>query len=141
VSEPSGTVRHRWQNYYINSAVTYQGNSWLYQDFTCDDLADGNQQSVSLTLPLTPLVQSMVNQALAEGWLVELFGYQFDILQSNTAPPEDQTLAGTFLGEVIGARGGLYQVTLELGSSLAPVGAQFPPRQLTTELIGTPCRF
>lgn len=142
ISEPtSGIVRHRWQNYYLNSSVSYAGKAWAYQDFSCDGLANGQQQSVSLTLPATPLVLGMVSSATAEGWLIEVSNYQFDFLVSDTAPQSDQSISGSFLGEVIGARGGLYEITLELGSSLAPVGAQFPPRQLTTQLVGSPCRF
>jgi len=141
ITDASSIVRHRWQNYYLNSNVSYGGKVWNYQEFSADGLVDGEQTSINVIMSATPLVLSMLTSALAEGWLVEVFGYQFDMLENNTAPISDQTLTGSFLGEVIGARGGLYEVSMELGSSLAPVGAQFPPRKLTTRLIGTPCRF
>ena len=141
ITEASSIVRHRWQNYYINSNVSFDGKVWNYQEFSADGLVDGQQTSLSVTMPATPLVLSMLSSALAEGWLVEVFGYQFDMLQSNTTPLTNQTLTGSFLGEVIRARGGLYELSMELGSSLAPVGAQFPPRKLTTQLVGAPCKF
>ena len=140
ITEPSSIVRHRWQNYYLNANVSFDNKVWSYQEFTADGLVDGQQTSLNVTMPATPLVLSMLGSALAEGWLVEVFGYQFD-MNGDTIPQSDQTLTGSFLGEVIDARGGLYEVSMALGSSLAPVGAQFPPRKLTTQLVGTPCKF
>ena len=141
ITDASSIVRHRWQNYYLNSNVTYGGVVWNYQEFSADGLVDGQQTSLNVTMPATPLVLSMLNSAMTEGWLVEVFNYQFDMLISNTTPQSDQTLTGSFLGEVIGGRGGLYEVSMELGSSLAPVGAQFPPRKFTTRIMGSPCQF
>ena len=141
ITDPSGIARHRWQNYYINSNVSYSGKIWIYQEFSADGLVDGQQTSLNVTMPATLLVRTMLDSALSEGWLVEVFGYQFDMIESNTAPLTNQTLTGSFLGEVIRARGGLYELSMELGSSLSPVGAQFPPRKLTTQLVGTPCKF
>ena len=141
ITDASSIVRHRWQNYYLNSNVTYSGVVWNYQEFSADGLVDGQQTSLNVTMPATPLVLSMLNSALAEGWLVEVFGYQFDMLGGNTTPQSNQSLTASFLGEVIDARGGLYDVSMALGSSLAPVGAQFPPRKLTTQLVGALCRF
>jgi hypothetical protein len=42
---------------------------------------------------------------------------------------------------VVGAGGAFESLRLELGSSLAPVGAQVPPRTFTTRLIGAPCKL
>jgi hypothetical protein len=46
-----------------------------------------------------------------------------------------------FIGEVVGGSSDFYSITMKLGSSLASVGAQVPPRRFTADLIGTPCRL
>lgn len=134
-------VRYRWQNYYVNSIVTYGGVQWDYQGFSADGLTDGQQASISIAMDATPTALSVVSNALSEGWLAELKVYEFDMLVSNTVPQSDQVLATSFLGEITGAQSTLYSVKFQLGSSLAPVGAQFPPRKFSTGLIGTPLRF
>ncbi len=45
------------------------------------------------------------------------------------------------LSELVGAGGGFESITLELGSSLSPIGAQVPPRTFSTRLVGVPCRL
>jgi hypothetical protein len=74
---------------------------------------------------------------------VQLETYEFDVLDLNatTTPLPDQTLVAAFTGEVVGASGDMTTITMELGSSLAPVGAQVPPRLFTTRLIGVPAKL
>ena len=67
--------------------------------------------------------------------------YEFDTLDGNNAPQAGQELIASYVGEVVGAGGPFESISLELGSSLSPVGAQVPPRKYTSRLIGVPVKL
>lgn len=138
------TTYARWQNYYTNSAVIYSGGTWSWVPFDADGYTEGqtgDEGGVAITLPATADVVAQVEQALRGAWLAELSVYEFDTLEGNDAPQTGQTLIASYLGEVVGAGGSFATVTLELGSSLSPIGAQVPPRTFTTRLVGVPCKL
>lgn len=142
-----GTVTHRrWQNKYINSTVMWAGGPWGFLDFDCDGLIDGagdDEGGLSVNLPATPEVIAEVEDALRLTRLVELSIYEFDTLQpgATTAPLADQVLVASHIGEVVGASGVMESLTLEIGTSLSPIGAQIPPRMFTSRLVGVPCKL
>jgi hypothetical protein len=138
------TTYQRWQSYYVNTSVTWESASWAYQPFDADGITAGEVQaesSISITLPATTNALEVVLQALDEARLAELRLYEFDTIFGNTAPQAGQTLIASYLGEVVGVKGGFTSIQLELGSSLSPVGAQVPPRTFSTQLIGSPCKL
>jgi hypothetical protein len=142
-----GTFTHRrWQNGYINSTVTWAGGSWPFLDFNCDGLIDGadsDEGGLSVTLPATPEAIAEVEAALALTRLVELTVYEFDELQpgATIAPLADQVLVASHVGEVVGASGVMENLTIEIGTSLTPIGPQIPPRMFTSRLVGVPCKL
>jgi hypothetical protein len=138
------TTYQRWQSYYVGQTVTWSSGSWLYQQFDCDGFTAGqgsSEASLSVTLPATQFVVDQVERALREAWLAELSLYEFDPLLGNATPQAAQALVAAYTGEVVSASGSLTTITISLGSSLSPVGAQVPPRQFTTRLIGVPCQL
>ena len=143
IFDNSGTVQ-RWQNYYLNSTVTVSGAQWPFLAFDVDGFTagqTGDEGGISVTLPATSLVLSIVGDALRMARLCELNMYEFDTLDAADAPSPDQVLVGNYVGEVVGGGGPFESVTLELGSSLSPVGAQVPPRKFTSRLIGVPVKL
>jgi hypothetical protein len=141
----SGAITYqRWQAYYVNTSVTWESASWSYQPFDADGITAGEVQSeasISITLPATTNVIEAVLQALNEARLAELQFYEFDTILGNSTPQAGQTLIASYLGEVVGVSGSFTQITMELGSSLSPIGAQVPPRSFTSKLIGSPCKL
>jgi phage-related protein len=141
----SGSVTYnRWQSYYVNTSVTWEGASWAYQPFDADGITAGkveSESSITVTLPATTNVIESVLTALDEARLVELRMYEFDTILGNATPQAGQNLIASYVGEVVGAKGSFTSIEMELGSSLSPVGAQVPPRKFTTRLIGVPCRL
>jgi hypothetical protein len=138
------TTYQRWQSYYVGQAVTWSSSSWLYQQFDCDGFTAGQgstEASLSITLPATQFIVDQVERSLREAWLAELALYEFDPLLGNTTPQSAQVQVAGFTGEVVSASGGLTAITVQLGSSLSPIGAQIPPRQFSTRLIGVPCQL
>ena len=138
------TTYQRWQSYYVNTSVTWEGASWTYQPFDADGITAGkveSESSITVTLPATTNVIDSVLTALDEARLVELRMYEFDPILGNSTPHAGQTLIASYIGEVVNAKGTFTSIKMELGSSLSPVGAQVPPRKYTTRLIGVPCRL
>jgi hypothetical protein len=141
--EAAGTLQ-RWQNYYINATVTFDGAAWAFMGFDVDGFTagqTGDEGGVSVTLPATAFVVDVVAEALRNARLVELTMYEFDTLDGNNAPQDGQDLIASYVGEVVAAGGPFESVNLELGSSLSPVGAQVPPRKFTSRLVGVPCKL
>lgn len=139
-----GTVYARWQNFYNNVAITFDGATWSWLPFDADGYVEGqtgDEGEISVTLPATTPVLEILERALDGGWMAELSVYEFDSLAGAGAPLPDQTLIASAVGEVVGAAGSFATVTLQLGSSLSPVGAQVPPRTCTTRLVGVPCKL
>jgi hypothetical protein len=138
------TTYQRWQSYYVNTSVPWAGATWSYQAFDADGITAGEVQSessISILLPATTNVIEVVLQALDEARLAELQFYEFDTILGNSTPQTGQTLIASYLGEVVGVKGGFTEIEMELGSSLAPVGAQVPPRTYSSRLVGAPCKL
>jgi hypothetical protein len=138
------TTYQRWQSYYVNTSVTWEGAAWSYQPFDADGITAGEVQSessISVTLPATTNVMEVVLQALDEARLAELRLYEFDTILGNSTPQTGQMLIASYLGEVVGVSGSFTSIQMQLGSSLSPVGAQVPPRTFSTRLIGAPCKL
>lgn len=138
------TTYQRWQSYYVNTTVTWESAAWSYQPFDADGITAGDvesEASINITLPATTNVIEAVLTALDQARLVELRMYEFDTLLGNSTPQAGQTLIATYIGEVVNASGSFTSITMELGSSLSPVGAQVPPRKFNTRLIGAPCKL
>ena len=138
------TTYQRWQSYYVNISVSYDGAVWAYQPFDADGITAGEVQSessISVRLPATTNAIEVVLQALDEARLAELQIYEFDTLLGNSTPQTGQTLIASYLGEVVGVAGSFTQLSMELGSSLSPIGAQVPPRTFSSQLVGAPCKL
>ena len=124
--------------------MIYDGATWVYQQFDAEGITDGEMQSessVSLVLPATTIVLNTILRSLNQSRLAELQIFEFDTKFGNAAPQADQALVASYLGEIVSLQGGFTSVQVELGSSLAPVGAQVPPRTFSTRLIGAPCKL
>lgn len=140
----AGATYQRWQSYYVGSTVTMSSASWIYQQFDADGITSGqgaSEAAMSIVLPATQLVVDAVERALREAHLAELALYEFDPELGNSSPQAAQVLVAGFTGEVVSASATLSTITMSLGSSLSPVGAQIPPRQFSTRLIGVPCQL
>lgn len=138
------TTYQRWQSYYVNTSVIWNGQQWAYQPFDATGITAGefqSESSLSVTLPATTNVVDVVLQALDEGRLVELNLYEFDTLLDNNNPQDEQSLIASYIGEVVNVQGTLTTIQIELGSSISPVGAQIPPRKYTSQLVGAPCKL
>lgn len=138
------TTYTRWQSYYIGTTVTWQSNSWTYHPFNADGMIGGTSGSdvgVSIEVPATSTAVQVFTDALSNNRLCQLLIYEFNSSRQQTSPPSNQLLIGSYVGEVTGINGSFSLLQVQLGSSLAPVGAQTPPRKYTNYLVGAPIRL
>lgn len=139
IYDAGGTTYQRWQSYYANTSVSWQGSAWLYVPFIADGFTagvSGDETNISITAPATSLVVPAFEAAVRNGRLAELAIYSFNSEINNETPQTIQILIGNYTGQVVGATGGLTSLTLQLGSALSPVGAQIPPRRFTAAIMG-----
>jgi phage-related protein len=139
-----GGTYQRWQSFYVNQVVSWDGVSWEFQPFEINGITaglSGDETSVTLTMPALPALLQAATAARSLERLVELKIYTFDPAIDDEAPQSGQQLLATFVGQVVDASATLSQINLALGSALAPVGVSIPPRTMTTRLIGKGCRL
>lgn len=135
---------YRVQKTYYNTVVTFENVTWSYLPFDADGFVagqTGDEGGVSVTMPATQEVMDLVDRGIREKWLCELRMFEYSTISGNDGPVGGQNLVASYLGEIVGASGPLESIIIELGSSLSPVGAQWPPRNFTSRLIGVPCKL
>ena len=133
----------RWQNYY-GSDVTWESAIWEFLPFSAEGIEAGdlqNEGSLVVVMPATTAVYETVLTALRQGLTVDIRTYEFDPRSNNTTPQATQLQIARYTAQVVNARRSLSQIELVLGGTLAPVGAQVPPRKFTSRLVGAPCRL
>lgn len=144
IYDAAGTTYQRWQSYYANTTITWEGSPWQFVPFVADGFTEGisgDESNITVQAPAIINVVSAFEAAILLGRLVELSTYQFDPLFGNDAPQAGQTLIARYAGQVAGGGGGLTSLTLQLGSAISPIGAQIPPRKFTTAIMGKGARL
>ena len=133
-----------FRSYYIGQTITWQSASWAYHPFNANGLVAGTAGSdvgLSIDIPATGAAVQAFDDALTNNRLCQVLLYEFSTLLSQTLPQASQLLIGSYVGEVIGISGSFAELQISLGSSLAPVGAQVPPRKYSSILIGAPIQI
>tara|TARA_R110001592_G_scaffold261190_2_gene525999 strand:- start:5280 stop:5747 length:468 start_codon:yes stop_codon:yes gene_type:complete len=141
IYESGGNDKQLWQNFYVNTSITLSSKSYKYFPFSCDRISETSVlggQSISVEFPATSLAVNAFQSALKLRYLCEVSVYEFDTRRGLVTPQAAQVLIASFLGYVAAMDGSFSSLRVELGSALAPVGAQIPPRTATNALIGVP---
>jgi hypothetical protein len=137
------TTYQRWQGFYVGQTITLESQQWRYYPFVANGLIGGNagnDEGVTVTVPATSTAVELFEEALSLNQLVEVRVFEFDTRLTQAQPQTTQQLIGTFIGEVLNISGTFSSIDVALGSGLASIGAQAPPRTFTSALIGAPLR-
>jgi len=141
----SGGADHKlWQNFYVDTDVTVSSKTYTYFPFEWDGVGESSVlggQTVTLKMPATSLAIDCFETASKEQHLCSLQTYEFDTRLGINAPQTSQILIAEFLGYVSRMNGSFTALTVDLASTLVPVGAQIPPRTATNSLIGVPIQI
>lgn len=138
---PGGSNHHKWQNFYVNQTVTLSSVNYIYFPFVWGGIGESSafgDQTVTITLPATNKAISAFKDAFQFKHLCELRCFEFDARDGVTAPQAGQTLIGSFNGYVAKMSGSDVELEIDLGATLAPVGAQIPTFTANNRLIGVP---
>lgn len=141
---PGGSDYHLWQNFYVNQSITLSSKVYRYFPFSWSGVSESSalsEQTVSLVLPGTSLAILALRAAFASKHLCELQAFEFDSRLGLDQPQSTQVLIGSFVGYIYRMSGSFTELTVELGSTLAPVGAQIPSRTANNQLVGVPIQL
>jgi hypothetical protein len=139
----AGVTIQRWQSYY-SKPVNWAGGLWVNVPFAASGFSEGltsSETDISVTAPASGLVVNAFELAITNSHLVDLTIYQFDTLDGNELPQEQQQLLLSYTGQVLGGGGSLTSLQMDLGTPVPTIGAQVPPRTLTSAIMGTGCRL
>ena len=139
-----GSDHHLWQNFYGNQSVTVSSKTYRYFPFEWSGIGESvaiGEQTVELTLPATSLAISAFEAAFASKHLCQIQTFEFDARFGVLAPQTAQVEIGAFLGYVLQMNGSLTKLSVQLGASIAPIGALIPSRTATNDLVGVPCQL
>ena len=128
-----------YQNYWPGQTV----NGYAHYPFRTGGIvadSSGGQSTFTIQLPATHEAVNLLENGLTNGHLARVQIYQFDPPTDNSFPSVRELVA-QYDGEIIRGTAGQTEVTLVLGSSLDPIGAQIPPRKYTSNLVGELPRF
>jgi len=141
----SGGADHKlWQNFYVNADVALSSKTYTYFPFEWDGIGESSAlsgQTISLRMPATSLAVDCFETAFKQQQLCLVSTYEFDARLGVDAPQSGQTLIAEFLGYVASMNGSFTSLAVTLGSTLAPIGAQIPPRTATNSLVGVPVQL
>ena len=139
-----GADQKLWQNFYVNTDVTLSSKTYAYFPFEWSGVGESSAlggQTVSLKMPATSLAINCFETAFKEQQLCLVSTYEFDTRLGISNVQSGQTLIAEFLGYVSEMNGSFTELTVQLGSALAPIGAQIPPRTATNGLVGVPIQL
>jgi len=137
------TIYLRWQNYYVNTSLSFLSQTWEFFPFEFGGISEsaapgGNELTISV--PATSTVISAFSEAQASLSLCEVTLYEFSAYDSQSVAPTTYTVVASHLGQVLDLGGSFIDLQIGLGTVLSPVGSQVPPRTYSTSLIGSPLR-
>lgn len=145
------------QSYWQTKSVLIDGAAASFQPFSTGVIVStntGDNQTLGVTFPATSywvrqVEEATVSRRIFEVSIYELNGLDAEILERNDSGPEVyfeptqivMNLLSRFFGEIVDASSNRVELSVNLGSSLSPVGAQVPPRKFVSSLVGTPLRL
>ena len=141
---PGGADYQLFQNFYVNQTVTVSAKAYTFFPFACDGITETSAlggRSIQVKFPATSLAVNAFQEASRLKYLCELSVYEFDTRLGVASPQSAQILIASFLGYISRMNGSFTALRVELGSTLAPIGAQIPPLTASNELVGVPLQI
>ena len=141
IQDTSGNVLHRWQDHWETQGITWDGVVWAPQAFEWQGVSSGmlTGSQAQLKFPHTQKIEDALELARRYLHIITIRVFQFDE-EDTGAPPAVMHFVRGVTGQAGGGSMNFGEsLVLQLTPALAPVGAQFPPRIATTDLIGSGC--
>lgn len=145
------------QSYWQTKRVLIDGAAASFQPFTTGVIVStntGDNQSLPVTFPATSYWVSQVENAISNRRVMEVSIYELNGLDAEILERTDTgsevfyeptqitlNLLSRFFGEIVDAQSNRVELSVNLGSSLSPVGSQVPTSKFVSSLVGTPLRL
>jgi hypothetical protein len=136
-----GTVDYQLFQNHWREPIFYGGKQWRFVPFQASAIVaglSGDEAGMTVDFAADGLNVPAVQWAIGQKRLVELTMLQFDS-EGAGSPPAAAEVIGSFAGEATGATATLTRISMQVGSILAPIGSQIPPKTITPNLIGKGC--
>lgn len=137
----AGQVVASYQNHWYGPVVI-DGREHQWLDFQADGIFQGHvsgEGATAVTTARTVEAWELGVRAMAAGgtWLAQIELWEFSAQGAESLPPGTMARLGISRGQVVKVVNDPFtSLKFELGSALAPVGAQIPARTATSRLIG-----
>lgn len=134
IDTSNNQTTYRFQNFHINSAITYAGGSYLYAPFGFSGVTinrSGDNTDANLVFPNNSLSRAWALNAINNFWIAHV-----SVMLLDSTNQAAITNVHEYYGRI--AQGKWDETSLELtvNSILDAVGADVPARRLTQRLVG-----
>jgi hypothetical protein len=128
-------ILHRFQNFYIGTEATYDGETYLFVPFGFSGITvnrTGDGLEASLVFPNNTLSRGLADTAISDNYVVEVEVLLVDVDDASGS----HSRVHSFVGQVVNGQWDNVSLNLQLSSVLDAVGTDVPRRSLTQHLIG-----
>lgn len=132
--ELNGAAQYRFQNFYINETLTYQGGNYSFLPFGFSGVTvnrNGDNTEANLVLPNNDLSRAWTVEAVKSQWFANI-----QTLILNPSNKTQFTQLSQYWSRISSARWDETSVVLTLSTVLDAVGQEVPNRRLTQKLVG-----
>lgn len=130
----AGSVRYRFQNFYINRSATYQGQTYQFLPFGFSGVTinrQGDNTEASIILPNNELSRPWAVEMLDNRWLATVL-----VLSLDPGTASGGQLMHSYTGQVAAGSWDDTSLEVRLNTVLDAVGADVPMRRLNQALVG-----
>lgn len=129
-----GSVRYRFQNFFIGETTTYNGVGYNFLPFGFSGVTvnrTGDNTEASLMFPNNDLSRRWAVEAINNRWTVEV-----DVVIVDPDNNSQFNRLHQYVGQIAGGKWDETSLDLNVSTVLDAVGSDIPSRKLTQKLIG-----
>ncbi len=136
-----GETQYRYQNFYIGETIYLNNNTewYFFLPFGFSGITvnmDGAGTDASLLLPNNAISRNWADQAVKERWIANVKVLLLNPDSTGTIGADNFGQLAEYYGQIASGAWGDTNLSLNINTILDSVGADFPQRRLTQELVG-----
>lgn len=135
LEDTTGTVQHRFQNFWIDEDVDLNGNSFSFLPFAFSGTTvtkSGDNQPAVVAFPNNDLARGWAEVAVRERWLVRCRTALINLQDRNSGT----VILSRYFAQIVSCTWNETALELQLASVLDAVGSDVPRKKLTRQLVG-----
>lgn len=136
IKDPQGGFTlARWQTRWIEQTISWEAVEWRYMPgLTASGVVSGQTigSQASIIVPFTSETYDLAKKIASPPGIA--IARKYDLVDA--VDTSQMVEIGNYMGQVTQIIRTDVSITFNLGLAISPIGASFPPRTVTTELIG-----